>query len=126
MRSRIRWLVAVVVIITIFGVWRLLSVDEVYSKEDKTRVQLGVIAQSLQDYAARHGVFPRAEEGLDTLVMSGEFTADGLKDPWNQMVIYECLDKACNAVKLTSLGPLGSKENGKSGQISLVIRARGK
>jgi len=79
--------------------------SERYSKEDKLRVQMRVIAQSLQDYAARKGAFPPEREGLGVLVAEKEFNAEGLKDPWGQEISYKCLKPGCESIRLASRGP---------------------
>ena len=81
--------------------------DEVYSKEQKARVQLQFLKHALQDYAAKSGSLPSAGEGLGALVKSGQLNPDGLRDPWDQPIIYKCNDKKCDSAELASSGPPG-------------------
>jgi hypothetical protein len=117
----------VIIVLLVAGAlaWRFHDTTEVYSKEDKARVQLAAIAQALQDYAVKNGAFPGPEAGLSVLISSDEFSSEGLKDPWNQIISYECLNPACDTVKLASAGPPGFGKD-RASDLTLVVKRSSK
>ena len=108
-------LVALALLLIVFGR------DEVYSKEQKARLQLQFLSDALQDYAKEGGSLPSAGEGLGVLVKSGQVNPDGLRDPWDQPISYKCKDEKCDLVELASAGPPGgaAKES-----VTLAVRKR--
>jgi type II secretory pathway pseudopilin PulG len=112
-----------VAILAVLSIWLFRPAAIVDRKEDRVRVQLQMVAVAINDYAAKHGQFPSASDGLQVLVTDGYFNQSALLDAWGSAIRYACIDSGCRRAMIWSNGPGGIDDSGKNDDIALVVEA---